>query len=642
MKPVLLMLITAAFLSAQQPNSNEASLVVNGIDGGVYPIMAVLPVPQTVNATFGGAPGSPFLVVTGTLLQPGFSVGSAGLVDLAVPTLSIVADGFSPVTALDLLAQIPGSSTTRTLAAFPAAPQMDFAMQGLMADATTPGGVRLTAASRLRATGGSATRILFASDDDSVQYLLQGSPVNVAGNLRTQLWINSNGNVTFGGGDSTGIPTDSGMRNGPERLALNWRDLDPTAGGEVWVFEDTGAVVVDYHNVPIVNALASQDTFSGCIRFESTGAVEMEVYSGSSGEAIVGYSFGGLGGAAPSQPTDLTAVVPLSLSGQGAVFEHFIPGGVQDLIGTVIRIDVPTSSGIYAFDVVGITPAVTELFPPNGPNIGLASLVIRGRGFRLGTQVFFDSTPAQIVDHLSNEELLIRTPPGPSGLADLTISVPGETPIVLPDAYLYEPLATTNIAIPFSPGSSIELPFLHGYVFPFHSRWHDSIWLNANGTLTFDDPDASPQPTVSAFENGPPRIALSWADWQWGPSSVLAISITPYFLRIGFVNVISPVAGQTVSLSINLSHHGEIFHTFSHGFPAAETVLVGQSPGLGISSVNGAIDINAGATATMPFASSFEMFDSVNLFDLTGLDWNLVPTTPAGPAFLSQTVQSQP
>jgi hypothetical protein len=260
----------------------------------------------------------------------------------------------------------------------------------------------------------------------------------------------------------------------------------------------------------------------------------------------------------------------------------------------------------------------------------------------MGTQVLFDQTQALLVDHLSNEELLIRTPPGVNGLTDLTITVPGEAPITLVDAYLYEPLQTTNLAIPFAQGQSVELPFLHGYVFPFHSHWYSSIWLNANGTLTFGTPDATSLPTVAGFENGPPRIAVAWSDWQWGPGSTLAISMTPYFLRVGFVNVISASTGVPVTLTVSLSHHGEVFYTFLDPMAGGDTVLVGQTPGLGISPVSGAMNINGGAAATLAFASSFEVFDSFNLFDLLGLDWDLVPTTPAGPVFFSQTAVSQP
>jgi hypothetical protein len=640
MKSVLLCLIAATVLAAQQPNSVEASLRVNGIDGGSYPIRAVVPVGQTVNATFGGASGQPFLVVTGSLLQPGFSIGSPGLVDLAVPTLNVVADGFNPVTALDGMANIPSGSNTRVLQPFAATSQMDFAMQALMADPTSPSGLRLTAATRLRALQGNATRLVFASDDDTILYALTGGPISVAGNAQTQIWINSNGSVSFGAGDPSGDPTDAAMLAGPERLALNWRDLDPTAGGEVWVFEEAGVVTVEYQGVPKYGAAEPAAVLSGYVRFQPSGDVEMEIFGGCVGEAIVGYSSGQM--TSGDDPTDLTARVPVSMAGASAAYEHFGQAAVQDLSGAVIHLTTPAGGGAYSLDITGIEPAITELFPPRGPNIGLASLILKGRGLRLGTQVLFNQTPALIVDHLSNEELLLRTPPGTMGLADLTIQVPGETPITLVDAYLYEPLQTTNIAIPFAQGQSVELPFLHGYVFPFHSRWYSSIWLNANGTLTFGSADATPNPTVSAFESGPPRIALAWSNWQWGPTSSLAMSMTPYFLRIGFVNVSSASSSTPVTLTINLSHHGEVFYTFTDPLPVGDVCLVGQTPGGAISPVNGALDINGGALVTAPFASSYEIFDAFNLFDLMGLDWNLVPSTPVGPAFLLSTALSQP
>jgi hypothetical protein len=53
------------------------------------------------------------------------------------------------------------------------------------------------------------------------------------GVARPSIDVNSNGNVTFGGGDSSYIENEAGMLTGPARIAPVWDDLLPPGGGVV-------------------------------------------------------------------------------------------------------------------------------------------------------------------------------------------------------------------------------------------------------------------------------------------------------------------------------------------------------------------------------------------------------------------------
>ena len=85
-----------------------------------------------------------------------------------------------------------------------------------------------------------------------------GGPVGTAGCVWNGFWLNSNGNITFGGGDTSNVPTVPDFRAGLPKIAPAWSDINPNARAanptnfpvQVLGFANVNAFEVGYVNVP--------------------------------------------------------------------------------------------------------------------------------------------------------------------------------------------------------------------------------------------------------------------------------------------------------------------------------------------------------------------------------------------------------
>ncbi|MEM7051167.1 MAG: hypothetical protein AAF604_15975 [Acidobacteriota bacterium] len=79
----------------------------------------------------------------------------------------------------------------------------------------------------------------------------------------------------------------------------------------------------------------------------------------------------------------------------------------------------------------------------------------------------------------------------------------------------------------------IFLPF----TVPFCGRRYDSLWINANGSLTFEAGDTDRSPTPRELLSGPPRIAPLWSDLDPSAGGEIAFEVDPYGLAVRFSQV---------------------------------------------------------------------------------------------------------
>ncbi len=75
------------------------------------------------------------------------------------------------------------------------------------------------------------------------------------------VFVNSNGNLTFGAGSTDFSESESDFRNGPARVAAVWDDLNPSAGGSVFYNQTSDSFTVTYDSIPEFFATGS-NTFS--------------------------------------------------------------------------------------------------------------------------------------------------------------------------------------------------------------------------------------------------------------------------------------------------------------------------------------------------------------------------------------------
>lgn len=172
---------------------------------------------------------------------------------------------------------------------------------------------------------------LTLSDDDAAAVSLPSS-FPFYGSTYRSLFVNSDGNLTFGSADTAATPRNvTRFLQGPPRIALFFADLDPGAGGAVFVQAASEAVTVTWCLVPgfessrIVTAQAS---------LLPDGSIEL-VYDAATtlSDAIVGLS---PGGTTTFTPADLSAAGVLG-GGAGAVGERFSQSVELDVQGAAQR-----------------------------------------------------------------------------------------------------------------------------------------------------------------------------------------------------------------------------------------------------------------------------------------------------------------
>ncbi len=158
---------------------------------------------------------------------------------------------------------------------------------------------------------------LTLTDDDTTN-----APVAFAfplyGQSQTRAFVNSDGNITFGQGDSASSARDvSRLLTGPPRVSPFLADLDPSAGGGVFLRSTSTEYTVTWCGV---RGFDSTDRATVQVSLLPDGVIEMKFDDDGTtlGDAVVGLSPGGTG---DFNPVDLSTA-PLN-GGVGALGERF-------------------------------------------------------------------------------------------------------------------------------------------------------------------------------------------------------------------------------------------------------------------------------------------------------------------------------
>jgi hypothetical protein len=171
---------------------------------------------------------------------------------------------------------------------------------------------------------------LALGDDDTTRLSLPAA-LGVFGRTFSEAFVNSDGNVTFGAGDSASTDRSVGrFLSGAPRVAGFFADLDPSAGGRVFAAAEATALTVTWCSVP---GFDSTDTVTMQTTVQADGAVEVRFGAVSLTAAVVGVS----PGETPTfAPIDLSLDGPTS-GGIGAVGERFSSSAEADLVSAAQR-----------------------------------------------------------------------------------------------------------------------------------------------------------------------------------------------------------------------------------------------------------------------------------------------------------------
>jgi len=183
-------------------------------------------------------------------------------------------------------------------------------------------------------SGGRYVLNMFAIDgialdlgDDDSQEVGLGFSFPFQGSNYTSVFVNSNGNLTFGSGDTDFSESVLEFLNDQPRIAPLWFDLSPNNGGQVSVEYGAGWATVNFDGVPEFPATGSNN-FS--VTMYDDGSVDIQYGAVSALDGLVGLTEGG--GAANPGETDFSAGG--AFSAVGTTYEQFTGGGDSfDLTG---------------------------------------------------------------------------------------------------------------------------------------------------------------------------------------------------------------------------------------------------------------------------------------------------------------------
>jgi hypothetical protein len=378
---LLVSLLVALPATAQQGNTaGVASLTVAGL--GAAPAIGPFTVnqapggpPLNTSFVFSGAANSPFVLVNAnpafggvTLFGGGIPVPPFGILDigpLAFPPLEFPIDGIAAAGTLLGALYNTGTTGSKTLSfTLTPASACGVPLANVQAAVVTiaPPGLLLTAAFAIGTPpvpppDAAPVPVAPAAGDDTTHpYCLAGGPFSFYGVPRFGYNINSNGNITFGGGFTTFSETQALFNGGLAKICAAWDDFNFAASpvGAALTKFDTGATVtVAWTGVSEFGAAGTVNTFS-CVLSMGTGDISF-TYTGpmSSLDSIVGITPGG------------GLAVPVTVFGPGApplvlrISDHLAGGGLGAYVGgpmeSMNELFAPVTLTTAPFNLLGAT-----------------------------------------------------------------------------------------------------------------------------------------------------------------------------------------------------------------------------------------------------------------------------------------------
>jgi hypothetical protein len=467
-----------------------------------------------------------------------------------------------------------------------------------------------------------------AVGDDGFVELFPPFPIDLCGQRFTSLFVNANGNITFGGSDAAFLESTLAHLSGPARIAGLWDDLNASAGGTV-IFEQTAnSFTVKWQAVPEFPNTGA-NTFSVTISRknglgELLGTLIGNPFSITYGtvsalDGLAGYSCGGALTSGFEQESDLSrargsigGLIPVP-----AIFEEFVGTGatetfdlrgtlrfsgvnrIIDLFDVFFRNDtIDRATPLFHLPFNSANPAIATVIEPLGDDVDfykfsvhagdiLAIEVVRGD---LDTVIgVFDADTGALlaVDDDGGNGLLsrlllqadedIRLAVAVSTFPDFEFVGAGET------AGRYTLFINTYRGEPIFLGDddTVEVPLSSAFTFQGQNR--NSVFVNSNGSLSFGAGDPSFQATVPALLAGPPRISPLWTDLDvtgaLGNPGLVVVDASSRPAAVHFVSVSEFFSSNPNYFSAELRDHGKI--AVSWGPTSRGEALVGVTQGGG-------------------------------------------------------------
>lgn len=158
-----------------------------------------------------------------------------------------------------------------------------------------------------------------------------GFPFEVCGTDHDSVFVNANGSLTFGSGDTDFSESVGELLTDQPRIAPLWDDLSPNSGGLVPFESESDNATVIFYSVPEFIATGA-NTFMVTLRDD--GGFTIECGAVSAADGLAGTTEGG--GAADPGETDLSGRRPFQAA--GTTHENFMVDD-NDLDGATVDFD---------------------------------------------------------------------------------------------------------------------------------------------------------------------------------------------------------------------------------------------------------------------------------------------------------------
>jgi hypothetical protein len=476
-------------------------------------------------------------------------------------------------------------------------------------------------------------------DDGSVQVFLPFT-FEICGLGFESVFVNANGNLTFGAPSSDFSESIAEFLAGPPRIAGAWDDLNPGAAGVVFFETTSNTLTVTWQNVPeFVNT--GSNTFSITLK-QSADHIDIDYGSLTLSDALAGVSCGGAIASGFETATDLSALTGrTNLHNQPAVFQLFTAASPLDLDDTTLEFTGtttyddqwagPNDSFSHArsislpFDSKSVND-FTEI-EPAGADVdyfrfdatGGQTLIAEILTGQLDTVVgLFDASGTLVAfDDDSGPGLLSRLVFGIPADGEYTLAVS-----TFPDTDFtgdgvgggrYVLNLFTVVGTPLILGDDATLSVPIGFTFPYQGGSFTSVFVNSNGNLTFGAGSTDLSESVTDLLNGPRRIAAVWDDLNPAAGGLVLVNSSASSFTVTFLGVPEFATTNSNTFSITLTPAGSV--TIAYGDVAALDGLAGVSQGGGAANP-GETNLSAGSTFPVT-GTTYELFTGVaDPFDL--------------------------
>ncbi len=385
-------------------------------------------------------------------------------------------------------------------------------------------------------------------DDGSVQVFLPFT-FEICGQPFDSLFVNANGNLTFGVPSATFGESIDGFLAGPPRIAGVWDDLNPGAGGTVFFQQTSNTFTVTYQNVPeFVNTGAN--TFSIKLS-RSSNNVDVSYGGLTLTDGLAGVSCGVALTSGFEPASDLTRDNGRNdLKKQPAIFELFGPGNLNDLANRTVKYDAKahfddefeSNNSIARAERIDLPFYSVDLdeftdISPAGNDADYFKIHVKA-GDILAVEVVRGGIDSVLGLFDADSGLLLAADDdGGNGLlsriivqanVDLNLAVAVST---FPDfdfsgdgegSGRYVLSISKYRGTILAAGDDTATPLNLGFTFPYQGSNWTSLFVNSNGNLTFGAGDVDFSETVPEFLAGPPRIAPRWDDLDAGDGLIVA------------------------------------------------------------------------------------------------------------------------